>query len=183
MKISYIQVEHENFLLIGYGKEIVYSIVSFVKEHFLVLNHFHLLKQLFQVEKKFKSTSIRFLDPPPPPINFVHDLDFNYFQQKIFICIISGLGQVRTIYGPSAAARTGQWAEPCDQDRPLISTTFNKNSLHLGLGQVKTLSGPSAAARTGQGAERHGQDRPGARVLRPHDQLNPSVKYEMHVQN
>ena len=30
--------------------------------------------------------SIRFLDPPP--INFVHDLDsldYNYFQQKIFI--------------------------------------------------------------------------------------------------
>ena len=27
--------------------------------------------------------SKRFLDPPPP-INFVHDLDLNYFQQKIF---------------------------------------------------------------------------------------------------
>ena len=26
--------------------------------------------------------SIRFLDPPPLPINFVHDLVFNYFQQK-----------------------------------------------------------------------------------------------------
>ena len=39
-----------------------------------------------------------------PPVN---DLDFNYFQQKKYLfCIISGLGQVRIISGPSAAART-----------------------------------------------------------------------------
>ena len=26
--------------------------------------------------------------PPPLPINFVDDLDFNYFQQKIFILVL-----------------------------------------------------------------------------------------------
>ena len=41
-------------------------------------------------EKRRKSNcvrpSIQFLDPPPLYINYVHDLDFNYFQQtKIFI--------------------------------------------------------------------------------------------------
>ena len=48
--------------------------------------------------------------------------------------IITGLGQVKTVSGPSAAARTGQGAEHCGH----------------GLGLVMTLSGPSAAASTQQ---------------------------------
>ena len=43
-----------------------------------------------------------------PTINFVNDLDFHFFQQKMFIYYYFRvrLG-VRTIPGPSAAARTG----------------------------------------------------------------------------
>ena len=42
---------------------------------------------------------------PPPLINFVHDLDFTYFQQKknIYFVLFQGY---RTIYCPSAVART-----------------------------------------------------------------------------
>ena len=39
---------------------------------------------------------------------------------------ISRLVQIRTISGASAATSTGQGAERCGQDRPLISTMFNK---------------------------------------------------------
>ena len=44
----------------------------------------------------------------PTFINFVHNLNYNYFQQKKYLfCIILGLGWVKTISGPSAAARKG----------------------------------------------------------------------------
>ena len=41
--------------------------------------------------------SIEFLDPPPlPRINFVHDLDFNYFQRKniYFVKFNKGLDEL-----------------------------------------------------------------------------------------
>ena len=61
--------------------------------------------------------------PPLPPINFVYD---HLLVSKIIIIfsIVLGLGQVKTISGPraaarmpSTAARTGQGAERCGQDR------------------------------------------------------------------
>ena len=112
---------------------------------------------------------IRFLDPPF--LSFFSD--FNYFQQKnIYLVLFQG--QVRSISGPSDAARTCQGAERCGKDRPSISTIFNKISIYLELGQIWTFSRPRAAAKTGQGAQRCGQDRiDGARALRQPHQLYP----------
>ena len=93
----------------------------------------------------------RFLDPPGPPINFVH---YN-FQQNQYIYRIR-LGYVRTLSGSSAAYRTGQGVERSEQDRPQGAERCGQDRVGgraLRTGQAR---GPSAAARTCQGAGRCG---------------------------
>ena len=124
-----------------------------------------------------------------PPV--VQKNTFWVSPRERFLPSILYMTQFSTIFDKKLFILYNFWAERCGQDRPSI---FNKIHIYLGLGQVQPLSELSAAARTDQGAERCGQDRLGGRTprlgqaiggraLRPHDQLYPCLKYEMHVQN
>ena len=57
---------------------------------------------------------------PPHPINFVHGLNFNFFQPT-------------NIYFVLFEVYDSFWAERCGQDRPTISTIFKKSSVYLEL--------------------------------------------------
>ena len=85
-----------------------------------------------------------FWTPPGPP-TLLSNL---YMTKLVFIKHYLGLGQVKTLSGPSAAARMGQGAERCGH---MLGQLRHFLGRELRLGQAR---GPSAAA-TGQVKLRH----------------------------
>ena len=83
------------------------------------------------LNKISRCSNCTLLDPPPPPINFVHNQKFKKKLHQFHYVMIRNM--------------------------TTFSTIFNKSGIYLGLGQVKTLSGPIAATRKGLALWLHGQ--------------------------